>query len=154
MTTSKRPELGELTVGQPVMVRRSPNDMRRRPPEERYIPAKVVKVARVWVELGRADDMPMLMTWRMRLDTQDEGTRYSGMNASFLTMDQHAWTETRDWARAVLRDHGIRLDQGSPWSGREAELADLLSSDGCLTRPHSSERVTFPRAVDTSQSGL
>lgn len=128
MTTSKRPELGELTVGQPVMVRRSPNDMRGRKAEDRYIPATVVKVARVWVTLeGQEPGWRTPRQWRMRLDTQDEGTQYSGMNASFLTMDQHAWTETRDWARAVLKDHGITLDMRSPWCGREIELADLLT---------------------------
>jgi hypothetical protein len=128
MTTSTRPELGELTVGQPVMVRRSPNDMRGRPAEQRYIPAKVVKVARVWVTLeGQEPGWRAPRQWRMRLDRQDEGTQYSGSNASFLTMDQHAWDETAAWALATLQDHGIDLRSNSPWRGREIELADHLA---------------------------
>lgn len=122
---TKRPKLGELEPGQRVMVRRSYNDMRSRPPEERYIPAVVVKAARVWIELERADGLRG--SWRMRRDTQDEGTQYSGSNARFLTVEQHAWEETRDWADSVLRDNGITLDARSPWRGREIQLADLLA---------------------------
>lgn len=44
--TRTRPELGELAVGQDVMVRRSMNDMRRRSPEQRWIPARVTRVSR------------------------------------------------------------------------------------------------------------
>lgn len=132
MTVSRtRPALGELTVGQPVMVRRSPNDMRGRKGADRYIPARVTKVARVWVTIESTEDSRYRpAVWRMRLDTQDEGTQYSGLNASFLTMDQHAWTETRDWALTVLKDHGIDLRSNSPWRGREIELADILAKVG------------------------
>lgn len=105
------------------MIRRSANDIRGRKPEDRYIPALVSNVARVWVELKATDGRG---TWRMRRDTQDEGSQYTGSNASFLTMDQHAWTETRNWAESVLRDSGIDLRLNSPWRGREVELADIL----------------------------
>jgi hypothetical protein len=126
-TTAARPKLGELEPGHPVMVRRSPNDMRRRPPEERYIPARVVKAARVWIDLESTDERQFLLTWRMRRDTQDEASQYISYNASFATLDQHAWDQTREWALATLRDHGIDLLRQSPWRGREIELADLLS---------------------------
>lgn len=127
MTVSKtRPELGKLEPGQRVIVRRSPNDMRRRPPEDRYIPAVVVKAARVWVDLEGTEGA-WKRTWRMRRDTQDEGSQYSGSNARFLTLEQHAWQETRDWALAVLQEHGIDLRNSSPWRGREIELADILA---------------------------
>lgn len=127
MTTKRtRPELGELTPGQPVMVRRSPNDMRGRKPEDRYIPAVVVKAARVWVDLEGTEEI-WKRTWRMRRDTQDEGTQYSVSNARFLTLEQHAWQETRDWALAVLQEHGLTVESRSPWRGREIELADLLA---------------------------
>ena len=66
-------------------------------------------------------------TWRMRRDTQNEGSQYSGSNSRFLTMDQHAWEETQTWALAVLQDHGIDLRSNSPWRGREIELADILA---------------------------
>ena len=139
MTTSTRPELGELTVGQPVMVRRSSNDMRRRPPEQRYIPATVVKVGRVWVTLeGQEPGWRSSRQWRMRLDTQNEASQYSGSNASFLTMDQHAWEETASWAMAVIRDHGLTVESRSPWRGREIELADLLAKVDPHDTPESS----------------
>lgn len=123
---TKRPELGELTPGQSVMVRRSVNEMRGIKPEDRYIPAVVVKAARVWVDLKRVGK-GWPQSWRMRRDTQSESTRYSGSNASFATMEQHAWDETQTWARGVLKENGIRLDHQSPWKGREVELADLIS---------------------------
>lgn len=126
MTRQTRPELGDLTPEQPVMVRRSPNDMRRRPPEDRWIPARVVKVGRVWIDLEGVDD-GWPKTWRMRRDTQSEGTQYSGSNASFATLDQHQWDETMAWARSVLKDNGIDLRNDSPWRGREVELADLVA---------------------------
>lgn len=124
MTT--RPELGELTPGQPVMVRRSAIDNRGRKPEDRYIPAVVVKAARVWVDLERSGD-GWPQSWRMRRDTQSEASDYSGSDASFATMDQHAWDETHTRAQDLLKENGIRVEFGSIWKGREIELADLIS---------------------------
>lgn len=129
MTDRGKPALGKLEPGQDVVVIRSPNSSRHRKPEDCRIPAKVIKVARVWVELersGLAQSQLGHRTWRMRLDTQDEGTQFSGSNDRFLTVEQNAWEETRDWARGVLRDNGIDLRGGSPWIGREAELVDLI----------------------------
>lgn len=126
MNTTTRPALGTLTPGQEVMVQLSHNDSRRKLPEERYVPATVRKAARMWVELERVGD-GWPREWRMRRDRQDEGSQYSGSNASFATMDQHAWDETDRWARGVLRDQGIDLRRESPWIGREIELADLIS---------------------------
>jgi hypothetical protein len=126
--TSTRPELGELKPGQEVIVRRSSNDTRGRDPEENYIPAVITKVARVWIELEKPGVAEWhTRRWRMRRDTQDEGSQYSGSNASFATREQHEWDMTRAWAFGVLRDNGIRLDYDSVWTGREQELADLIS---------------------------
>lgn len=128
MTAKTRPEPGKLELGQRVIVRRSQNYMRGRPPEERYIPAVVVKVGRVWVDLESVDlDRPK--TWRMRMDRQSEDTGYTGSNASFFTLEQHAWDMAQDQAMRTLRDHGIDLRMGSPWRGREIELADILKLD-------------------------
>lgn len=126
-----RPELGKLEVGQKVVVRRSTNDMRRRPDTDRYISAEVTKVGRVWVEVAKYPDMPVWSAyrWRMRMDTQNEATQYSGSNASFATLDQHAWDETRDRALGVIREHGLRVETGSRWSGREIELAHILAGN-------------------------
>jgi hypothetical protein len=110
------------------MIRRSANDSRRAEPEDRFIPATVVKVGRVWIELVSTDKHQYRMSWRMRRDTQDQDTRYPGSSASFLTMDQYAWTETRNGALATIHDHGLTVESRSPWRGREVELADLLTN--------------------------
>lgn len=124
---TKRPELGELNPGQPVMVRRSRNDMRGRKPEDQYISAVVVKDSHVWIKLAGKDGS-LGRTWRMRRDTQNEATQYNGSDDSFVTLEQHAWDKTREWGRVVLWEHGIRLDRGSRWIDREAELANLLGA--------------------------
>jgi hypothetical protein len=127
MTNTERPALGELTVGQPVMVRRSANDSRRRDPAECYIPAVITKAARVWIEMAKPDSSEWsIYRWRMRRDTQNEATQYSGSNASFATLEQHEWDKTQAWALGLLHDQGIRVDRESPWSGREVALADLI----------------------------
>jgi hypothetical protein len=133
-----RPETGELTNGQPVIVYRSPNDMRGRKPEDRAIPARIVKANRVWIELERADLAESQIghrTWRMRRDTQDEGTQYSGSNDRFVTVPQHEWEETLSWARGFLRENGIDLRTGGKWYGREVELADIISAATDRTEP-------------------
>lgn len=124
--TSPRPELGTLTPGMTVYVRRSANDMRWRPASERYIEARVVKAARVWIDLASANDT--WSTWRMRRDTQDEGTGYTGSQKSFVTPEQRRWDERLRAAREVLDEQGITIGMGSPWRGREIELANLLNS--------------------------
>jgi hypothetical protein len=126
--TSTRPKLGKLEVGHPVMVCRSNNDMQRRPDSERYIPAVVAKVGRVWVDLEKpGSESWSIYRWRMRTDNQREGLAYSGSNASFATLEQHAWDKTQNWARGVLSEHGIQIRHDSRWRGQEVELADLIS---------------------------
>ena len=123
----ERPKLGTLEPGQKVIVRRSMNDSRRiKDPAERFIPAEVVSVARVWVTIKRTTE-GYPREWRMRKDRQHEGSTYIGTNASFATLEQHAWDETAEWALGTLREQGIDLRNSSPWRGREIELADLLS---------------------------
>ena len=125
-----RPGLGELKPGQKVMVYRSHNDMRNRPAEERAIPSEVVKVARVWIDIQKSGEnlaQWSIYRWRMRRDTQDEATQYSGSNAQFATLDQYAWDETRRWAMGYLQENGLRVERGTRWYGREVELADIIS---------------------------
>lgn len=124
-----RPEMGELTVGQQVVVVRSPNGQSGRKPEERCIRARIAKVSRVWIELEPADlasGQLGYQTWRMRRDTQDEATKFPGNNARFLTLEQYYWEEDQRWGQQVLAARGIALTISSPWRGREAELAKLI----------------------------
>lgn len=129
MSRKGRPALGELKPGQDVIVVRSPNDQRNRQPDDIRLPAKVIKVARVWVTLGdpRKPDWS-IYRWKMRMDTQDEGSDFSGSNARFVTIEQNEWEETRAWAQGVLREAGVDIRSGSPWAGREVELADFIAT--------------------------
>lgn len=142
-----RPELGELTAGQDVIVVRSPNDQLGRKPEEWYISARIVKASRVWIEIERADLQPSQLghrTWRMRRDTQAEGSSFSGGNARFRTLQQHAWREAQWQARQVLAAQGIGVGIASPWSGREAELVDAIERG----REYTGHMVNLPLLVD------
>lgn len=111
-------------VGDPVIVCRRPV----RGGEHRLVEATVTKVGRVWVEM-HAPDNGMGTTWRMRLDTRDEGNReYSQFNASFRTPEEHAWNEKVRKANAFLSEQRIVIHRGSPWDTeqRRVFLADLI----------------------------
>jgi hypothetical protein len=124
MAMNGKPPDGKLKAGDPVYVKRSPNDSRGRSNENRYLLARVTSAARVWVTVERAVPAGSFnyQTWRMRLDTRDEGSQYPGNNASVLTPEQYAWEVARGKAVLSLREQGIQVDYNSPWYGREAEL--------------------------------
>lgn len=113
-----------VAVGDTVYVVRSSNDMRRRPPSERYIEATVTDVKRVWItvmtdiygELG------------FRLDTQDDGSQYSGYRPRFVTPQQREQEEAISAARALLREQKITFRQESPWAEGDGllRLADAV----------------------------
>lgn len=124
--TSTRPPLGDLKPGDEVFVRRSANDMQGRSNGSLYIPARVAKASRVWIEIEVEGSWK---TYRMRRDTQDEATQYSGSNSSFRTPEQKQWEVRQADGRRFLDEQGITLQMRSPWLGREAELADVI-------RPH------------------
>lgn len=100
--SNERPALGDLKVGDEVIVQ-----FGQRP--RRDMAATVVKVARVWIELKGLEGHS---TWRMRRDTQDEGSKYS-FDASFLTPEQYAWTERLRVASEYISKAGIRIEYGS-----------------------------------------
>lgn len=126
MSAQGRPALGKPAVGDLVYVIRSANDMRGRKPEDRAIPAKVVKVARVWVtvetETGYSRER------RFRISDQSDGSNYPGSSERFVTSEQLAWEITRRGANEYLRDQGVDIGYRSPWRGREVELAALLKT--------------------------
>lgn len=109
----QRPALGELVIGSPVVV--SLPRQRARVRGEK-VPAEVTAKARVWVTLTEtATDRPR--TWRMRLDSQDEGDQmYTQRNAWFRTPEQEIHEDALREARIYLNNQGIWLDTRSPWS--------------------------------------
>lgn len=137
MDINERPALGELKPGDMVLVRRSANDMRRRPDTDRYIKAEVVTAARIWITIRHAD-LRYAKEWRMRRDTQDEATQYSGSNCSFVTPAQHEYDERLRAIDTVIRDAKVRLDNGCPnkdWTPERREaLAELIISLEILTQ--------------------
>lgn len=128
---SARPELpGTLTPGTPVWVLPSPNGARRgSTPTE----ARIVRAARVWVDIESAGTRPM-RRWRMRRDTQAEGSQYPGNNERFVTDEQLRWERRRHDALTFLREQGITIESRSPWRDQPEGLADILRAS-IGTRP-------------------
>lgn len=143
MTPQQMPPLGDLKQGDQVFV--IPCLIERGRHGALVIRAVVAKASRVWVEIHSAEEH-FPAKWRMRRDTQDEGTEYINSNASFRTPEQHRWHVARSGGRQFLREQGISIAWKSPWIGREAELADLIRrsdpaykpKDGCLNPWHAS----------------
>lgn len=81
--------------------------------------ATVTKVGRVWIETNHLD--------KFRLDTQTNGSNY-GDAPRFWTMEQWAERFKRNEACKFLREQGINVARfsGSPWWGREVELAEII----------------------------
>lgn len=121
MNTS-RPELGPLKPGDSVFVILSSNASHGRTFAQRSFPGTVTKAACVWVEIETAPP-GYSRHWRMRRDTQDQGSQYLGNNARFATPEQHAYDLAEHEAREYLREQRITVGFTSPWDGRLAELA-------------------------------
>lgn len=137
MQIGERPACPVLVVGDKVIVRRSPNDMRGRPRTDRFMAAEVVKAGRVWLTIRCTGTSSDSREWRMRRDTQDQATQYSGSNASFVTPEQHDWDERMAAVDAVIRDADVRLSDGwqrsEIWTpDRRTALADFIVSLGVL----------------------
>jgi hypothetical protein len=111
-----KPALGKVAVGDRLLVLRPQNRFRDNDP----IPVTVVKVGRVWVDLATEGNL----SYRMRLDTQNEGSKYSQQNR-FVTPAQHEWEQQIEGARSVLRDAKVNPGFGSPWHSDESRLLAL-----------------------------
>lgn len=118
---STRPETGDIRPGMEMFIRRSSNDQRGRPESDRYIPVTVTSAARVWVVVTSGT-----REWRIRRDTMDEGTKYSGSNALLVTPEQRAWSIRESEAWKYLDEQGLLPSLRSPWNKRLQELADLI----------------------------
>lgn len=111
----------KLTVGQDVMVYQRSS----RWGGAKVRPAKVVSIARAWCRIEATDGM-YPSTWKMRLDSQNDGRDYS--HDSFRTMEQHErWRRHVD-ASDFLREEGIEFRSGTKWATEEGriKLADLI----------------------------
>lgn len=86
--------------------------------------AEVVKVARVWITIKYEGKYSSER--RFRLDTQTDGDVQYGNGVRFYTMDQWEEKQRRDEASIFLHKQGITIEYGSPWRGREIELAALV----------------------------
>lgn len=117
----RRPELGELKVGDTVWVQQPRN--RRSAGSPPAVLAEVATVARVWITVKRKDNDGHPRDWRMRLDTQDEGDRqYTQHNASFRTPAQQLWHWAHTEASTYLRDQGVTVEMRSPWSNEAGTI--------------------------------
>jgi hypothetical protein len=113
----KRPEMGELNVGDTVWIV-EPSHRHARgggsPPALAVLESK----ARVWATFRRQEEGGYPKEWRLRLDTQTDGQQ-SNWATSFRTPAQQLWHWAHSEASAYLREQKIITDYGSPW-GTEA----------------------------------
>jgi hypothetical protein len=121
-----KPELGKIEVGDrllviPARMSRFADTTPRR--------VTVIKAARVWVDLVAEEDQDRLhpRTWRMRRDTQDEGTS-SNYNDRFVTQEQYGWEQRARAAEEYLTEIDLQLSWQSPWTkgDKVIVLANLL----------------------------
>lgn len=103
-------------VGQPVIMTEN------RSRQIREIPGKVVKIGRVWIDI-EPDSGGLAL--RYRKDTQKDGSGI-GAGSYFFTLEQWERRSREMAAEEFLRGQGISLGYGSPWRGREIELANLI----------------------------
>lgn len=107
----------KVELGQPVMVATGYKASAQ--------PGEIVKIGRVWIEIKTEAGKGWHQNGRFRLDDQTDGSKI-GVSAHFYTLEQWAEKERRGAALEFLKSQGITLEYGSPWRGREAELAALV----------------------------
>lgn len=91
--------------------------------ETAWVPAKVAKASRVWLEIERTDGLFRLrQAWRMRRDTQNEGE--NGIyQARFVTLEQKQVEDEINAADAFLREQGIDILARSDWRSPSRRIA-------------------------------
>lgn len=115
-----KPELGPVAVGDRLLV----IIPKYNNPYPEPIKADVTKVGRVWIEMEETEQpRSFKRAWRLRLDTQDNGTTSGRYGERFLTADQYAWEERIRLVDAALFDAGISLNNSTPWRDGERRLA-------------------------------
>lgn len=93
-------------------------------------PAVVTKAARVWLTLTeKREQVPESWhrrTWRMRRDSQDESTGYSGNR--FFTLEQWAAREARMAAERVLSEANVVFGPGRSALRRDEQIIALAAA--------------------------
>lgn len=87
---------------------------------DRIFDATLTVKARVWAEF-KATDPGSWRTWRLRLDTQTDGSGSYHANR-FRTLDQERFHIAVSEADRFIRAEGIRLDLGSPWHSQAGSI--------------------------------
>lgn len=116
----ERPPLGKLEVGQKVMVV-FPRHYAR---TVEHIPSRVTKIGRKYVTVE--SEFPRHAVWRMRLDTQNEGSQYVSGGARFKTIPQYEHDQRAQAAREYLRSCGIDLMYSRTTEWTIIRLANLV----------------------------
>lgn len=129
-----RPELGKLAVGDQVLV--FPGGFTRSEPEP--VQAIVTKVSRVWVEMKRSSEEGWPKEWRLRLDTQHDGTD-SNYRTRFVTQEQYAWEQRIREAHETLRAAKIFPEPNSLWYGNEDRFLALADFVRTYDQQHPKE---------------
>lgn len=88
----------------------------------RYYKGTVVKIRRVWIEVQREGWIGTHALYRFRLDTQTDGSSFSGPH--FWTMAQWAEREREQQDRAFLRAQGINIG----WRESKMTPATLINA--------------------------
>jgi hypothetical protein len=96
--------------------------------QTKHYAGTVTEKARIWITVER-EGAGFPKAWRLRLDNQGDTSQISTYSTRFQTPEQHRYHQARDAAARYLSDQGIRLDNTSPWRGREMELARMVWSD-------------------------
>ena len=137
MNLDQRPTLpATLKPGDKVFVRRTAQDMRGRSADQWYIPAEVVKAARVWITIKTTDQW--LREYRMRRDKQSETSGYGASDRSFVTPEQREYDDRIAEINAVIDAAGVDVERhvhpaDRKWTpSRRAALADFIISLGIL----------------------
>lgn len=113
--SNEKPALGTLKVGDEVIVLE-----RRYGRGTEQHAAIVTSVARVWIDLKSFEGY---RTWRMRLDTQDDGNKNSAWKDRFVTQEQFAWMEKLNAATSYLKKAGVQIEYKSVMDSPAARVA-------------------------------
>lgn len=117
------PGLGELKEGSEILVLQ-PMHHRRWTGQQEPDRAVVTSKARIWIT---AEQPYGLKSWRLRLDSQTDGSE-SSYAVRFYTPEQWRFHQVTRAASDYLTSQGIRIEYNSPWKtdSRTIKLARIM----------------------------